>query len=564
MRTTTQAAFLAWLIFSPALFCAQDIFIASYNGDLEAVKRLIEQDPKLVNSRNSLGRFPLEIAAQTGRMEIVRFLLEKGADVNLNRDGSTALHMAALYGGKTELVVLLLEKGADMNARTKRGDTPLNLAVIGGQRAIADLLLDRGAKINLENQDFTRLLAMAAAAGIKRIVEIALTKEVDFFIKTGTGATLLHSAAEGGLTELADTLLSKRLDIGAADIYGETALHVAAKGGHKDIAALLLKKGAEIDARTKAGKTPLYLAREKGHGDVVDFLIERGADPAEWVFPELTGKYLGQAPPRETPVMFAPGIISAKDHFEHSCLAFSPDYSEVFWSTDFTEFGFYDIVFMKKEEGKWSAPGLAPFSEKHHAGSPVFSTDGKKLYFSSTRPRSGNAGTSDGNIWVVERTGNGWSEPKPLNEIINTEKGEAVLGVTVNGVLYFRRDMDVFRSEQKDGLFGIPEKVDVPAPAGARILALWVAPDERSLIIEALGGEGGYGGADLYVSFRRKDGSWSQPVNLGPEINTGGHERFPAITPDGRYLFFLRVTDGSDFFWVDARIIDEIRPKELK
>ena len=53
MRTTTQAAFLAWLIFSPALFCAQDIFIASYNGDLEAVKRLIEQDPKLVPERTT-------------------------------------------------------------------------------------------------------------------------------------------------------------------------------------------------------------------------------------------------------------------------------------------------------------------------------------------------------------------------------------------------------------------------------------------------------------------------------------------------------------------------------
>jgi hypothetical protein len=316
--------------------------------------------------------------------------------------------------------------------------------------------------------------------------------------------------------------------------------------------------------KTKNGKTPLQFAKEKGHDDVVDILTKKGADTSEWIFPKLTGKYLDQTPPGENPVVFAPGVVSAEEHFEHSCLAFSPDYSEVYWSTDFTEFGFYDIVYMKNENGRWSAPKLAPLSEKYHAGSPVFSYDGKELFFSSTRPRYENAGNSDGNIWVVERIGNGWSEPKPLDAVINTDKGESVLSITRDGTLYFRREMELFSSKQKDGIFRTPAKLDIQLNTGARILALFIAPDERYLILESFGGEEGYGGADLYISYRLKDGSWSEPVNLGPKINTGGTERFPSVTPDGEYLFFLRVSKGSDFFWVDAKIIGDLKPKELK
>jgi ankyrin repeat protein len=411
-------------IILPAVFShAQDIYIASYRGDLETVKQWIEENPELVNSRNSNGRFPLEMAAQTGQTEIVKFLLENGADINLNRGGATALHMAALYGGKTELIALLLEAGADINARTGNGATPLNLAVIGKQKKIAELLLDNGGEINLENQNFTQLLYISASGGIKRIADIALKKEVDFLFRTRSGNTLLHAASEGGMAELAQSLLSKGVNMEAPNIYGQAPLHIAARAGHKNIVDLLLKNNADIGVKTKNGKTPLHLAKEEGHNDVVALLKEKGADASEWMFPKITGEYLEQSPPGENPVIFSPGIVSAQKHFEHSCLAFSPDYNEVYWSSDFTEFGFYDIVYMKKENNLWSAPKLAPFSEKYHAGSPVFSYEGEKLYFSSPRPRYGDVGTSDTNIWVVEKVDNEWSEPKLLDDVINSDKG---------------------------------------------------------------------------------------------------------------------------------------------
>jgi hypothetical protein len=466
--------------------------------------------------------------------------------------------MASLYGGNPELVTLLLERGADMNARTGSGYTPLNLAVMGRQKAIAELLLDKGAEINLDNLDFSELLYISASAGIQRVVDMALKQEVDFRYTTATGDTLLHAAAEGGLAGLAQTCLAKGLDVGVDNVYGQTPLHIAARDGHQAIMEVFLKNGANPDIRTKNGKTPLHFAREKGHEAAVAFLKANGAADSEWKFPVLTGKYLGQPPPGAIPQLFAPGIVSAQEHFEHSCLAFAPDYSEVYWSTDFTEQGFYDIVFMKNENGKWTEPRLASFSEKHHAGSPVFAHDGKTLYFSSTRPTSEQSGKSDVNIWMVTRDGHGWSEPEPLAEGINTSQGEVVLSIARSGTLYFRRGMELFFARQDDGVFQAPEKLNVVLE-GARLIALYIAPDESYMILESFGG-GGYGGADLYACYRLKNGAWSNPVNLGPTVNSGATERFPCVTPDGRYLFFIRVADGSDFYWVDAKIIEEMKP----
>src|SRR4030043_1674919 len=145
MKTITKVIILIGIIFSFAFTQAQDIYTASYNGDLETIKRLIEENPELVNSRNSLGRFPLEMAAQTGQIDIIKFLLENGADVNLNRVGATALHMAALYGGKTELIALLLEAGADINARTNNGETPLHYAKEAGHDDVVEYLEKKDA-----------------------------------------------------------------------------------------------------------------------------------------------------------------------------------------------------------------------------------------------------------------------------------------------------------------------------------------------------------------------------------------------------------------------------------
>ena len=78
--------------------------------------------------------------------------------------------------------------------------------------------------------------------------------------------------------------------------------------------------------------------------------------------------------------------------------------------------------------------------------------------------------------------------------------------------------------------------------------------------------DGGYGDADIYISFRGQDGSWGEAINLGDKINTGGWDAAASVTPDGKYILFHRDVDPEgeknvDIYWVDAKIIEDLRPK---
>lgn len=101
---------------------------------------------------------------------------------------------------------------------------------------------------------------------------------------------------------------------------------------------------------------------------------------------------------------------------------------------------------------------------------------------------------------------------------------------------------------------------------------LYVAPDESYMIFSSFR-SGGYGMSDLYISFRGDDGIWSEPRNMGPNINSDAKDRFPYVSSDGEYFFFnsSRVSvlntkpipgGPGNVYWVDAKIIEELRLKE--
>jgi len=92
----------------------------------------------------------------------------------------------------------------------------------------------------------------------------------------------------------------------------------------------------------------------------------------------------------------------------------------------------------------------------------------------------------------------------------------------------------------------------------------WVAPDE-SYLIWSSHREGEFGNGDLYISFKTPSGTWSKPVNMGHLINTSDQERFPSVSPDGKYLFFTRhldSTSNNDFYWVETKDFKNLRPKD--
>jgi hypothetical protein len=299
---------------------------------------------------------------------------------------------------------------------------------------------------------------------------------------------------------------------------------------------------------------------------------------------KLQTPYLGQKPPGMKPEVFAPEKVSS-EHQEHSSLAFSPDGKELWWSLwqlphDLDRYP-QVIKYIKFENNTWSKPKVAPFSGKYRDGGPTFSPDGSRLYFYSRRPIQENDETMhDNDIWYVERKNNGWSQPVNLGSVVNTSFIEATPCLAANGNLYFTSDRnqyedptgnyDLFVSEYKNGSFIEPKDLgDAINTSYARESFPYIAPDESFIIFSRdnrkfdTEGNKMEGDRKLMISFKDEDGYWRRAINMGSEYK---NTRFPSVSPDGRYLFFTKYTKGNneDFYWVDAKIIANLKPQSLR
>ena len=124
--------------------------LATDDGDLEMVEYLLTKgaDPTLLNEDGSSA---LDHAVLFGFYEIAELLIECGADVNYSNGERATLHIAAMYS--TNLTRLLVENGADVDVKTINGDTPLMLAIEHGKTDTAILLLQAGADMSIQNAD---------------------------------------------------------------------------------------------------------------------------------------------------------------------------------------------------------------------------------------------------------------------------------------------------------------------------------------------------------------------------------------------------------------------------
>ena len=193
----------------------------------------------------------LTSASAQGHKYAVKFLLERGADVNKKDKGDTALIWAS-RGGYKEVVQLLLDHGADVNVvGVSLGQTALIEALMNHHEDVVPLLLDHGADVNVR-------IANNGVPGI-------------------SGATALSIAS----AQVVQLLLNKGADVNARADSGATALFVASNRGHKDVVQLLLDKGADTNVKDNTGATALFIATKKGHKDVVQLLHQHGAASAD-------------------------------------------------------------------------------------------------------------------------------------------------------------------------------------------------------------------------------------------------------------------------------------------
>ena len=308
--------------------------------------------------------------------------------------------------------------------------------------------------------------------------------------------------------------------------------------------------------------------------------------------PILIGPYLGQKPPGMTPEIFAPGIVSTCLNELNS--VFSQDGQEFYFCV--RNMGASSLFVMKCAQGVWGRPVPLPFAGPYDDIDVSLAPDGQRLFFCSNRPVAGiGAPKEDHDIWMCERQEGTWGPPIHLENAVNSPRDDFFPIVTKNKTLYFNSQRagpgtnDIYMCLWVDGKYAPAEKLGPEINSEFREFDAFVVPDEDFIIFSSQRPADDQFG-DLYISFKTQEGAWTTAVNMGKGVNARGPEFGTVLSPDGKFLFFtrqaaLRVVrhadspltyddyvkmhnspdnGSSNIWWVDAKIIEELRPGKAK
>ncbi len=257
--------------------------------------------------------------------------------------------------------------------------------------------------------------------------------------------------------------------------------------------------------------------------------------------------YLGQKPPGLIPELFAPGTVSTTNNLEIEGV-FAP--------------GMKEFYFTRQVEGE--APKMHTIQyikdawqeseEERPKGEVSIAPDGKTMYLANE---------------YRERTASGWSEKKRLATIFDKYPIMRLTTSATGTYVFDERDTigTIRYSRLVDGQREAPKAYDEVINSGNWTAHPFIAPDERYIIWDSEL-PGGYGGPDLYISFRQEDGTYGPAINMGAEINSEVDDAYGSITPDGKFFMYHRVYLGetfadchADIYWVDAQIIETLKPQ---
>jgi ankyrin repeat protein/mono/diheme cytochrome c family protein len=263
---------------------AKELFQAIRRGEISAMQKILDLNPKLISCVDENGSTPLILAAYWAGGAEVKELLARGADPNAKNDSG----VAALIQGtdSLETTQLLVEAGADVNARTEAGDSALIVAARrAGAARVVGYLLDKGANIKASTKDGATAVHRAAECGDVEVLKLLVERGADVNAERKGGRAPLASAVVFGHEAAVRYLLSK----GAKPNLGDVGFSRAVFKGNVEIVKALLEAGAEVKNSGNAifpgfgGSEPiLVFACFSYNADpqIVKMLLDRGADPA--------------------------------------------------------------------------------------------------------------------------------------------------------------------------------------------------------------------------------------------------------------------------------------------
>ncbi|RDA94471.1 hypothetical protein CP533_2296 [Ophiocordyceps camponoti-saundersi (nom. inval.)] len=293
------------------------IHLAVPDGDASMMMLLLEKSAEQINMRNSDGKTALFIAAGYGYTDIVKLLLDKGADASIRRDdGDTALSEAIKHAKVDIVKMLLATEGVDPDSKNNAGESPLFHATsrcssspskpqystskfllndsdfrptsISGastpacqeqslHKCIVELLIEKGADVNCDRNGFCKPLSLAVVGGNETLVKFLLDHGADVKNRTKCGTPLLSHVMGHGSENMLKQLLEKGADFQFDKKHRERVFGAAVMREKENFVRLLLDKGYDVND-TCEGQTPLFLATSRGAVAIVKLLLAAGAD----------------------------------------------------------------------------------------------------------------------------------------------------------------------------------------------------------------------------------------------------------------------------------------------
>jgi len=260
--------------------------IASRFKCVETLKVLIKRgaDPSLKSSNGSTA---LHFAARRGNDQITELLLGHAkVDVNA-KDLSlmSPLHLACI-SGNADIVKMLLDKGADLRAKTNELMTPLHVSLFYGNTDVTALILRTVSQVGENVKELigegdshrNTILHLAAGTNDPRTAEVCLQNGADIDARNSGNETPLHVATVKGNLQMVQLLVKKGACVSAKNAEHKTILHRAAVFNRDDIISFLLDNGVPVDTPDAHHITPFLDAVAAGQTKCAQLLLRRGAD----------------------------------------------------------------------------------------------------------------------------------------------------------------------------------------------------------------------------------------------------------------------------------------------
>ena len=246
---------------------------------------------------------------------------------------------------------------------------------------------------------------------------------------------------------------------------------------------------------------------------------------------------------QDTAQIVAPSVISSEN--PEFGAALTPNGKTFFFNRTTPDRRKMFLMVSQKRKKQWQAPTLASFTDTTFREIDAFiSPDGKRLFFSSTRPTEAGAKEKDFDVWMSQKKGQVWQTPIRLSDAINSNVDEVFVSTSRSGNMYFARFVgnksQLFMSKWANKAYQKAERIALFTDT-ASISNPAISPDETMLVFVS-GQLGGQGGADLFLCRKEANGQWSKPLNVPAPINSPDTDFAPSFS-----------ADGKSFYWTSER-----------